>query len=1198
MRASAMVAPLQITRSPTRRKSNGSSHTRPSSSKSRASLSSKSQHMSPPLTPRASREFDENQSYANFFHNFMRACHDYHPEPAISSKSEESSVVVPINAGDIILVHSVHPNGWADGTLLWSGARGWLPTNYCNPYDEEQMKNLLFSLLNLFDLIRQGDSPAVLYGRDYFRGMIAGVRLLLERTGCLTRESSLVQGSVALRRTRKGLLGDLASLVKSAKRLHRVPDDQDPEVDVLELLAEVESKAFKVVNRGVKFLDIWKELVEAEERYEFDRPLTPPIDPDIDIDRSYREQSESSYGIYSAVSPSELSAPTELDQTTCNSNPSPTLACRALTSTPQAELKQSNSLPSRPLSGQAEPTSVTDRLSHTSRNLTAGKVKLASQHLKDVHYSFLGSMGIFIGANLDSRSLDALDNFPLIIREAAIPHHNILVIVNEVWERDSRQLDILDKAKDAMYANFHDFARAMTRYFCQFDNALNELATLPPDEFLMNAATKCIKSTVECVNITETIIGEIGDFEFEHAGLGLGEEVFDAIESSQQHVPSQSTSCTSTITTQADTDKPLPPPPEPSSRPPPPPILTESKPLPGTPLLSPEPVLTVAPEPVVIESPITVSLRSSQSSLPPLPTFPVPDHATVVESPVEVSPATAKSGHLSFGPSIHTDSTYPNSLRGDEGSIISQASTRATTPDKSPISQQPEPNLLSSFGSITELESVQEEPVNVEVKPSYKTYAHELVYNKEGQISAGSLPALIESLTMHDSPPEPTFAATFFITFRMFTTPIGFLQALADRFNYVGECEEKAKPVRLRVYNVLKKWLETHWNNDTDREALDHIRKFAIEIVAPTLPNAAEKLIELTSKVVEIKEGVIVPKSVSSVGKMSTSGSIHSVSDEQAPSLAVNKNQLMTLKSFVQSGTACTVLDCDPLELARQLTIIASRSFCSLQPEELLGQEWMKEDNKAFNVSAMSTLADNLNAVVVDSIFSVEEPKKRASIIKRWVKVSMSLLELKNYHCLNVVVMGVASTGVKRLERTWEHVSAKTKARHEELKAIVTIKLNYKVLRARLRNEVGPCIPWLGMYLTDLVMNDMGNPKTRQLPGNGSEKGIEAINFNRYMREVKFIGELERFQVPHNLTILPEMQEWIRKEIERVRSNPKLIDPNAQCDRSSQVESKDSHKVRSSVSTESTTSLATTISRESARDRFDFRNFLQKEKSS
>ena len=110
------------------------------------------------------------------FHTYLRACFPFH-----STCDDSSTVTIPLKRGDIILIHSVHTNGWADGTLLSSGARGWLPTNYCEAYDGQPVRNLLKALTRFWDLIRgvSNGSLEVFRTHDYVRGLVAGVRCLL-----------------------------------------------------------------------------------------------------------------------------------------------------------------------------------------------------------------------------------------------------------------------------------------------------------------------------------------------------------------------------------------------------------------------------------------------------------------------------------------------------------------------------------------------------------------------------------------------------------------------------------------------------------------------------------------------------------------------------------------------------------------------------------------------------------------------------------------------------------------------------------------------------------------------------------------------------------------------------------------------------------------------------------------------------------
>ncbi|EAQ87534.1 hypothetical protein CHGG_04153 [Chaetomium globosum CBS 148.51] len=95
-------------------------------------------------TPHAEQQLDPRP-----FHNFLHAFYPFKPNNSVS----DSSVRLALDTGDIVLVHSIQPSGWADGTLLKSGTRGWLPTNYCEPYGPSDMRVLLEAVLNLWDVL-------------------------------------------------------------------------------------------------------------------------------------------------------------------------------------------------------------------------------------------------------------------------------------------------------------------------------------------------------------------------------------------------------------------------------------------------------------------------------------------------------------------------------------------------------------------------------------------------------------------------------------------------------------------------------------------------------------------------------------------------------------------------------------------------------------------------------------------------------------------------------------------------------------------------------------------------------------------------------------------------------------------------------------------------------------------------------------
>lgn len=181
MRASLQVAPLDLTKSRPEEAGDGySSNNHTPKGESSVETSHLRSQMTPPVTPYGSQEDLSSAPTPHMppvFHNFLRAFYPFHPSLAMA----DSSVTLPLDEGDVVLVHSIHTNGWADGTLLTSGARGWLPTNYCEAYEPEEMRSLLKALLNFWDLLRITtiDEDHMFQSQEFMKGLIGGVRYLL-----------------------------------------------------------------------------------------------------------------------------------------------------------------------------------------------------------------------------------------------------------------------------------------------------------------------------------------------------------------------------------------------------------------------------------------------------------------------------------------------------------------------------------------------------------------------------------------------------------------------------------------------------------------------------------------------------------------------------------------------------------------------------------------------------------------------------------------------------------------------------------------------------------------------------------------------------------------------------------------------------------------------------------------------------------
>ncbi|KAK4183577.1 ras guanine nucleotide exchange factor domain-containing protein [Podospora australis] len=1143
-RSSLQVAPLTIQK--TRGDTSDNASTVADSSDAYCS------QMTPPATPNASQEDLHAQMEvpvddAPVFHNFLRAFYPFQPEYVMT----DSTVTLPLNEGDVVLVHSIHTNGWADGTQLLNGARGWLPTNYCEPYDPEEMRSLLKALLNFWDLMRatSGNDSEMFGNQEFMKGIIAGVRYLLERTDCLTRESPLVQRHDGLRRNRKSLLSELSMLVKTAKRLQEAQKLADMD-EVNDVVDEMILRAFKIVTKGVRFLDILEEdrrsriAVTVLFGDESNVPPTPPAESStFDASQEGREAAVTRVeenGEGAETTPSTGGDVTR-DRTPAAQN---RLSLARPQSTNGRRLSQAGSLQVNRLS-----STISHRISFAGSSHLQRPQNLISERLNTCHDIFLSHLGSFIGRlHLQSQSRPSL---ALAIKQSATSGGDLLVVVDIVCAHNSSVIDALQQSRAVMYDRIQDLVHT-ARDILNTPGTESELDEIVPQDNgrLLGAATGCVKATGECVAKTKWVIERIGDFEFEFDNGSLGvnfdlsslafiQEEKDSHSVAESASIAESTVSETTTTSTAisvtslsapvrhgttlSIDKPLPEVPQ---------VTSPISAFPDTyPLLPPSRPQSLSDDHVANA---TSTVSSTRADLPPLPRISTTSLPLDNYSPTEQS-ASHEGEYRSFrsesmtASSSGSGSTYLS--RDSESSLVSQISTRATTPDST---QAPRNQPSLSDISITESATHADDVDDVESQLLEKTFAHELVFNKEGQVTGGSLAALVERLTTHESTPDAMFVSTFYLTFRLFCTPVTLAEALIERFDYIGEICHIAAPVRLRTYNVFKGWLESHWREETDHDALDLIKHFAEVKLSAILPTAGKRLLDLAEKV-SVSDGALVPRFVSSMNKTGSTTIHYLPAETPLPAPALSRSQTNALANWKAGGTCPTILDLDPLEIARQLTMKQMALFCSIMPEELLGSKWTKLGGAgAPNVKAMSAFTTGLSNLVADTILQYSEVKKRAQVIKQWIKIASQCSALHNYDALMAITCALTDTSIKRLKMTWDTVSAKRKEVLKTLQATVDFNQNYKALRAQLHDRVPPCLPFLGMFLTDLTFVDVGNPATKT-----SDTGMTVINFDKHTRTAKSIGELQRFQIPYRLTEVPDLQEWLSTQIERVREKDK-----------------------------------------------------------
>ena len=890
--------------------------------------------------------------------------------------------------------------------------------------------------------------------------------------------------------------------------------------------------AFKMLLRAVKFLDVWIQVTLHDQRpnstrsppfhaRELNAPPTPPADLE------YKEQPPEAHQGNRPRAEEQPNHFAELADTTPQD-----LSVQQIRQQSQGFIAQTSPSPSLPLclqsAGLTSPIvqtrrqSVSHRFSWLTKPAILRNDKLASERLVTANEIFLSSLSIFLGVHLITESsTEILVN----TQQSVNAGRSLLTVVEAVWDRDLLRSKRLEESRDFMYMKITELVHSAQEIFHPVDNSENSEFDPVRRRRLAEAAMSCIKGASDCVEATRNVIELLGDFEFEtiHAPSAFSSVDFQSpsqfgLESGQDR--------TSTLMQQ------FPTPPASSKNEGPAP---DSAPYSGAGHSTSEDSGHGAYHDLAVSP----SNRTSIGSLlPPPPSLTASGSSMGDSSPV--SPTSVP----------NVEGFQDNFLQSRNGCVVGSntlsGSTLSGAADMSPsqwnISNlrsldatptKPLPPTPPTGNAVFDSPSTDQELEEVEARLECKTFAHELTFSKEGHITGGTLPALIERLTASDATPDAIFVSTFYLTFRLFSSPEEVANALIERFRYCNQDKLASGPVTLRVYNIFKGWLEYHWKHESDSNVLNLIVSFAATELSRSQPGATKRLLELARKVSETHEAT--SRRGSSTDNANPSQ--HGIALNTAlPYPIITKGQLGLLRSWKNGGMSPTILDFEPLELARQLTVKTSNLFCSISSEELLETEWMKKTGSiSHNVRAMSTLSNDIFNLVADTVLQFDEHSKRAKIIKQWVKIAGKCLELNNYDSLIAIICSLDSTPILRLKRTWDCISSKTKASLEQHKSIVACSKNYTTLRQRLSGLVPPCLPFVGMYLTDLTFVNAGNCNTRRLSSIGSEAPTTVINFDKHVKTARIIADLQRFQVPYRLQDVVELQAWLQEQFVRVR---------------------------------------------------------------
>jgi len=311
----------------------------------------------------------------------------------------------------------------------------------------------------------------------------------------------------------------------------------------------------------------------------------------------------------------------------------------------------------------------------------------------------------------------------------------------------------------------------------------------------------------------------------------------------------------------------------------------------------------------------------------------------------------------------------------------------------------------------------------------------------------------------------------------------------ADITDY-NDWERKVLPIKLRVCNIIKNWI-TNLPQDFRRDLdLQHQLEQLITLLAKSpevmwnkigfaLQNSIKKNVELSSHQREIElQGDML--------------GIYYMNYWYAP------QPLNTSKDIVD------IWDVKIEDIANQLTLIESALYTKIGRDEMLVLNWLQPRKRyPDNISVLLSRFNDTIDWITASILQEKEGPKRVKRIVDIIDLAVQVHRLHNYHTLTAILTALSKPTLSGL-KSFEFIKKHSRENLKKLQNVISSSENYKNFRNELHTVDPPCIPYLQVYLQDLVSIVSAFPNV--LTSNGH------INFRRCENIYATITEVQQWQ--------------------------------------------------------------------------------------
>ncbi|KAJ6251158.1 guanine nucleotide exchange factor [Anaeramoeba flamelloides] len=166
-----------------------------------------------------------------------------------------------------------------------------------------------------------------------------------------------------------------------------------------------------------------------------------------------------------------------------------------------------------------------------------------------------------------------------------------------------------------------------------------------------------------------------------------------------------------------------------------------------------------------------------------------------------------------------------------------------------------------------------------------------------------------------------------------------------------------------------------------------------------------------------------------------------------------------------------TIFDIKVDDIAKILSIFGQNLLTKIKTNELLDLAWTQKNKKEISPNVIS-LIERFNWLAdwaSTMILKAEDDKQRTKILIKLIDIALKLQSLNNYNDVMALMGGLEGSAVSRLENTWKRLPNQYMEAFRLLSKLTNAIGGYQELRKAYNESPLPMVPFIGVFLSDLV---------------------------------------------------------------------------------------------------------------------------------